>query len=365
MVNLIIQTAFVGDLALSIPLMRKVKALFPAEPLWLLCRKGLGELYLHLGLVDVIVEYDKSARRSWHKVHRELSRPNFHYIFCPHQSVRSQLLAARLKAEVKVGFYHPLNFWIFNHRPVRPMNLPESLRQLSLLTAVDHTLRTDFQNFAMRSELHNPATRKDTELSLPADLSAAARLSILDRTLLARETEPLDSGKNRNAQIFLAPGSVWATKRWTEKGFIEVGVHFQKLGYQVKLTGSASERELCERISQHIPHSENLAGRLSFQQTLQEFLHGQLLVTNDSGAMHLAALVELPTVSVFGPTTLDLGYRPWQSQAFIVQQDLSCRPCGLHGAQRCPLGTHECMQSIPAQRVISAGAKLLSQNPGR
>lgn len=75
----------------------------------------------------------------------------------------------------------------------------------------------------------------------------------------------------------------------------------------------------------------------------------------------MAAVVGLPTVAVFGPTTLDLGYRPWQSRAIVVQNNLlDCRPCGLHGAQRCPLGHHQCMKDLKVERVIQAFSKLLT-----
>jgi heptosyltransferase-2 len=87
----------------------------------------------------------------------------------------------------------------------------------------------------------------------------------------------------------------------------------------------------------------------------------ELVVTNDSAGQHLAALAGTKTVSVFGPTVLPFGFRPWNSQAIVVERfGLSCRPCGKHGPMKCPIGTHECMKSIRSNEVYQACERLLS-----
>jgi heptosyltransferase-2 len=77
----------------------------------------------------------------------------------------------------------------------------------------------------------------------------------------------------------------------------------------------------------------------------------------------LAALVSAPTVGIFGPTILEFGFRPWNSNAIVVEthKQLTCRPCGKHGPQVCPVGTHECMESINVETVWKAGQILLSR----
>jgi heptosyltransferase-2 len=70
--------------------------------------------------------------------------------------------------------------------------------------------------------------------------------------------------------------------------------------------------------------------------------------------MHMAALSGLPTVAAFGPTTLDLGYRPWSASAAVAQRDLPCRPCGKHGAERCPINSHACMAGLSPATVLGA-----------
>ena len=77
----------------------------------------------------------------------------------------------------------------------------------------------------------------------------------------------------------------------------------------------------------------------------------------------MAASVNTAVVVIFGPTTLELGFRPWSNNSKIVQNsNLNCRPCGKHGHQVCPLGHHHCMINIKADSVIKAALDLLNTN---
>jgi heptosyltransferase-2 len=240
-----------------------------------------------------------------------------------------------LKAKHKVGFYHWWNFFAFQTRILRPLHYPEALRQLSLLRAIGHEER-DWSRFT------NSKVRKTTLEFLSSSIPEVASMSL--------RPAPKKTEKN----LLIAPGSVWPTKQWTASGFKEVAQYFSSKGFRVCFVGSEQERRLCEEMARAIPGCENLAGQLPWPELLELMHQSAALVCNDSGAMHLATLVNLPIVSIFGPTTLDLGYRPWTEQAVVVQKDLTCRPCGKHGAKVCPLGTHACMKQISSQTVIEA-----------
>lgn len=167
------------------------------------------------------------------------------------------------------------------------------------------------------------------------------------------------SGRD-SRRVFLAPGSVWATKRWTVDGYATLARALLADGYQVELVGSGGERELCDGIAAQVPDLKNHAGKTSLSELVALFRTGAVLVCNDSGAMHAAAVAGLPTVAIFGPTVLAQGFRPWQNRALVVQRELGCRPCGKHGAKQCPIGTHECMKAITADDVRRAFDRLLS-----
>jgi heptosyltransferase-2 len=84
-----------------------------------------------------------------------------------------------------------------------------------------------------------------------------------------------------------------------------------------------------------------------------------LLVTNDSAPLHVAAARGTPTVAIFGATTRGLGFSPFQDRSRVVEVELSCRPCGLHGGNDCPAGHFRCMGEISTKMVLSACDEML------
>lgn len=346
MANLLIQTAYLGDLLLSIPLIKGIKRL-SKEPLELVARKGFADILKEGGLVDVVHEVDKKDWSTFDIITQKLRVRRFNWIISPHQSLRSANFVRQLKADKKIGFKTWWNFPAFDIRLARPMNFPDALRQLSLLRAVDPELSKRLEDLQIR--VHNRAplfTRAD----LP-EIPDWASMSI------AKFAKPRTA---REKRIFLAPGSQWATKKWTPEGFAATGKIYRARGYDVVLVGSTPEKEVCRVIAEQIPGSRNLCGETSLSELAELFSTGALLIVNDSGLMHLGAVAEIPTVAVFGPTTLDLGYRPWQPHALVVESDLGCRPCGKHGHQKCPIGTHACMKTISAQDVLATASSVES-----
>jgi heptosyltransferase-2 len=346
--HLVFQTAFPGDLFLSIPLMKRLRAFDPGTRVVLACRPGLGAFFLENGLADEIIEIDKKSAGGRSAALRRIWGEEWDYVFVPHESVRTALWMWRVRARrARVGFWKWWNGLFFDKRVVRPVHLPDALRQLALLAAVDPRV-AEWMALEETQTLASPATQASAVdlrepripdwASMKVDASAAAK----------------DSKK-----VFLAPGSVWATKRWTARGYEELAKTLLDNGYKVELVGSGAEKTLCDEIASHVPGVQNRAGQTSLSQLVGVLSSGAALVCNDSGAMHAAAAAGLPTVAIFGPTTLDLGFRPWNNRAVVVQRELKCRPCGKHGPQVCPIGTHECMESISAGEVWLALQRVL------
>jgi heptosyltransferase-2 len=87
-----------------------------------------------------------------------------------------------------------------------------------------------------------------------------------------------------------------------------------------------------------------------------------VLVTNDSAPLHVAAARGTPAVAVFGPTTRDLGFGPFHRASRIVEVELECRPCGLHGGRRCPKGHFRCMADVTPDEVLRAVGEVLGSS---
>jgi len=156
--------------------------------------------------------------------------------------------------------------------------------------------------------------------------------------------------------VAVAPGSVWATKRWTERGFSELARWAVAQRVVVVLVGTAGERDLCERVRTHAGHRViNLAGRTSPAELAAILELSSALLGNDSGPGHLAVAVGTPVVAIFGPTDPSRGFRPLGDRVLTVDlgTSLACRPCSVHGSHRCPRGHHRCMNDLQPADVIA------------
>lgn len=329
--NLVIQTAFLGDLILSIPLLRQIKKLFPADELGVVCKKGLGEFLLREKVVDHVFEVEKSNRLSYVQAIQKINQKQVRHLYCVHRSIRSVLMAAQIKSEKRIGFSSFLGFWIFDDSVDFLHEAPEAIRQFKILeTSAAHIrdlfLSDDFSRYNEMSELP------------PAEFSFG-------------EPQPRTPAK----RVALFPGSVWNTKRWTEEGYRELAHIFLNSGYEVDLLGGPDEKELCEKIANGDSRLRLLAGRTSIADTIQNIKEYALVVSNDSAPTHMASYAGVPVVTIFGPTTSRMGFRPWARKAQVVENNqVSCRPCGPHGHQTCPLGHHLCMKTVSSRQVAQA-----------
>ena len=127
---LYIQTAFLGDLLLAVPALKRLRQMYPRDPIHLLCRKGLGEFFLREALVDRVISDFKGAKPTLGEAKRLFAGSDYHLLICPHQSLRSSLIAARVSATKKIGFDGFVNRFIFHQTYPRPIKWPETLRQL-------------------------------------------------------------------------------------------------------------------------------------------------------------------------------------------------------------------------------------------
>ncbi|MGZ3692169.1 MAG: glycosyltransferase family 9 protein [Pseudobdellovibrio sp.] len=337
-INLVVQTAFLGDVILSIPVLKRIKKIFPKQDLVIVCKRGLGQFLLNERIVDRVIEVRKSDKGSYAEALNVIKQYKVNHIFCLHRSIRSLLFVSKIKANKKIGFSSLLGFWFLDEQVEYVKENPEVIRQFKILINEDEEVAEQFSNSDYKK--FNQLVEEIPEFFA---------------------FEKIEITKTTSKHIAVFPGSVWATKRWTKEGFIALVHRLIESGYKVDLFGSPDEQELCYEIAGHFDGVVVLAGKLSIADTLTHLSEYDCVISNDSASTHMAAYKNIPVISIFGPTTLDLGFRPWTNQAAVVENKLmKCRPCGAHGHQKCPLGHHNCMNSITPEHVMQALSQLLS-----
>jgi heptosyltransferase-2 len=336
---LVVQTSFLGDTVLTLPLLSEIKRRFPSSQLSLLCTP-LGQALLtgHPAVDETIVDDKKSADRGWLGLWRKaklLRKKGFTLALCPHKSFRSGLLLFLAKIPYRVGFAQSKSSFLFHVRVNRNAERHDVERTLSILEGVG--IRTE-----------------ECERLLDLPISAETREEVAQRLRsLGVDTSRLLVG--------LHPGSVWATKRWSAEGFARlIGMLKEKYSCEILLFGGPEDAEVIAQVQNLCgDRAVSLIERIALPELPAALGLCKVLVTNDSGPMHVAVARAVPVVAIFCATTPGLGFYPYSSKAIVLEKDLPCRPCSSHGGRRCPLGTEDCIRLIGPEQVFQAVERLL------
>jgi len=173
----------------------------------------------------------------------------------------------------------------------------------------------------------------------------------------------LELGLDRGQTLIgIAPGSINSTaKRWPAERFAMVADRLAgEMGAAVLLLGSSGEQEVLEQVQHHCrSRVYNLAGKVNLSQaiTLIDCLQG--LITNDSGGMHIAAALRVPTVAIFGPTEWNTTYPLSPASRVVRKEGVPCAPCML---RECPIPGHPCMTGVTVEMVLNAFYALLEHH---
>jgi heptosyltransferase-2 len=327
---LIVQTAFIGDVILATPLAEAVQRRFPGSRVDFVAIPAAANILEKNPFVDRVVIFDKRGRQrgliALLKFAANLRNEQYDLALVPHRSLRSALLVWLAKIPQRIGFNRSsaLAGWLFTARvPYRQKHEVE--RNLDLLRALNGAVPTPSPKI------------------------------IWDET----DTRIVDGfcGENKNGKWFcaLAPGSVWATKRWPAERFAALARRLiAETGARIFLIGGPSDAELCARLAREIGGAcINTAGKLTLCQSAALLDRCRILVSNDSAPTHLGVATKCKVITIFGPTVPAFGFAPFGDGHAVIEKNLPCRPCSSHGGKRCPIGTHACMLEISVEEVFS------------
>jgi heptosyltransferase-2 len=333
--SLVIQTSFLGDTVLTTPLLAQLANRGPVD---VVTTPAAAVLLANHPAVRTVIPYDKrGADRGivglW-RLARRLRAAGYDIAFLAQGSWRSAALALLAGIPNRVGF-------------------TTSAGRLLYTKQVPY--RDDLHHAARLLTLSRPNGREPTTAELRPSLAPGEpERRVVDELLAAagvRAGEPL---------VALAPGSVWATKRWPY--FPELAAELGS-DARVVIVGSAGDAPLATAIVAAAPSAIDTTGQLSLLASAELIGRCAALVTNDSAPLHLASAMGTPTVALFGPTVPDFGFGPLAPRASVVGHDtLPCRPCDRHGPAVCPLGHHRCMREL-SPTLVAERTRALLLNP--
>ena len=338
---LVIQTAFLGDVVLTLPLLAAIRARFPHAHLTILTTSRNAPILNGQPGVDTVMTYDKRGRqkglRGMWTVVCAVRAQDFDLVISPHRSVRSALLAVCSGSLQRIGFAQWHTRWAYTATVPRHVTLHEVERNMQLLQALQPTGPLP----PLRLSVHvAPEARRYAR----HDFVAAG---VASDTVL----------------VGLIPGAQWGTKRWPAERFAALVERLNaRANTRCVLFGSPQDRPIADAITTACRGLVlDFIGKTPLQ-TLPAYLERcTVVVSNDTGPMHIAAALGKPIVALYGPTTTAMGFTPYGVPWEEISVMLACRPCNAHGPHHCPLSHWRCMLDLSVERVIGGVERLLQR----
>lgn len=158
--------------------------------------------------------------------------------------------------------------------------------------------------------------------------------------------------------IALCPGAAFGdSKRWPYEYFAEIANEKLNAGWQVWLFGSEKDKEVTEKIQQATQNRcSHLAGQLQLNETVNLLSKTRIVISNDSGLLHVAAALDIPLIGIYGSTTADFTPPLSDKKAILGVDNLNCRPCF---QRHCQFGHLKCLKDILPAQVQAAIEKLV------
>jgi len=327
-------TNWVGDAVMSLPALRALRRRFPQARISILAKPWVADLYARENVCDDLIPYTADTLGEKLAAARALRPRHFDTAILLQNAFEAAAISYAAGIPERIGYSRDgRGFLLTRAIPVpRPGEIPrhERFYYLELLRRAGIIAELP-QSGAIRLEV-----------------APTARAAGLDRF------HQLGLGEN---VIGVSPGAAYGTaKRWLPERFAKSANQLAgELSATVAIFGSTAERELCSSIAASITtRVRNFAGETNLAEFIDLAAACRVYLTNDSGAMHIASALGVPTVAVFGATD-DQATGPTGPLAKVVREPVECSPCL---KRECPID-HRCMTRVSAERVAETALELL------
>ena len=339
--TVIFRLSSLGDILLTTPFIRALrKAAGPDAQIDFVVKEQYVDLVRYNPHLSVIHTLESSGgMTALFSLAASLRMQKYEVIFDLHKSLRTAALRLLLRSPRSE---------VVNKRTVRRWELVHWKRGIGkgFLNAVERYCET-LRPYGITPDVNG------LEIAIPEDV-------------LRRTAEQVAARMNPHTKVVIGicPGARHFTKRWPWNKYVDVARRLIKdQGASILLFGGQEERDICERIAQQLPAAPvlNLAGSFSILETAAAMDACAVVVTNDSGLMHLAAARKRPVAALFGSTTRELGFFPYGTKSIAIEEvGLPCRPCSHIGLDHCPEKHFRCMLDLSVDEVVGAVQRLIA-----
>lgn len=328
---LVINLMHIGDLLLVTPVLRTLRTNYPDAHIALLADAKLADLVKYNHNIDELISIDKKGYHNklatYLQFVKGIRQQNFDMVINLHANERASFIAALSGAKKIVG-YATFGLGIFFDQVIENRK------------AIKHQVHAHFD--VLRETL-GITKFDDRGLEMWLDDAAEQRAGVI-----WQEAFPRIQGK----VIGLNIGASWETKRWRKEYYAQLADELLDKGYGVAYYGGPMDVGIVEETIALMRNKKHellatFTGKMTLLELAALLKKCNVLVTNDTGPMHVAVAMNVPLVSMFGPSPVP-GFYPYSETSIVIKSPMPCHPCGKH---QCPT-KHECMWQIHVDTVM-------------
>ena len=320
---IVIDLLYLGDLMFATPFFKELRKNFPRARIDLIVNSNFHPIMEGNSNLDNVYAYNKKWTFGQNiKFAKLLRNNNYDLGINIHGSWRTTLLLKLIGPSYTIGYGKKGQGLFFSRRLTQPRNRHMVDVYLQVLQKMGLKVDAGLPSLEIKKNIRDEVDKK----LINWGISPKERL------------------------IALNTAGTWPTKRWTTKGFAQLGDELNRKYGKVILVGSQEDLSLVEKIVNLMETKPVIAtGKTSLQELAALLARCDLVISNDSGPVHVAAAVGTSTITIFGPSD-DVKYRPLGENHKVVKANIDCRPCGKH---LCPFGHHQCMTQINPVKILN------------
>ncbi|KAF0159250.1 MAG: heptosyltransferase II [Syntrophaceae bacterium] len=326
-------TNWVGDAVMTLPAVASVRAAYPRAHLAILAKPPIDDIYKMFSAADEIIPYENKYdnpvgvfQLAW-----RLRLKKFDAAILLQNAVEAAIMTLASGIPLRAGFNTDGRGFLLTH-PIRRTGEILKVHQVDYYLEMVKALGCADIDRAMHLETHiSPATARD-----------------IIKQYVPGNGEPV---------IGIAPGATYGpAKRWMPERFAAAADRLSaELAARVVLFGGKSDWEIAEQVRKNARADMiNIAGKTTLQEAVYCISQCRLFISNDSGLMHVAGALNIPTVAIFGSTN-PVTTSPAGEKTILVRKPVSCSPCL---KKTCPTD-FRCMTLITVDNVVAAANTLL------
>lgn len=323
---LIIRFSSIGDIILTTPVIRALKTQVEQAEIHYLTKEKYGELLAYNPYIDKLHLFDGDLK----KIVKTLEDQEFDHIIDLHNSLRSNRIVSIMKMHsLKVNKLNWAKWLLVNFK----------INKLPKIHIVDRYLETvkyfDAYNDKQGLDYFIPPKDEINKAELPESF--------------------------RKNYILFAIGAQHSTKKLPAEKIISI---CKKINLPIILSGGKEDFETAEHIKQHAGEQVlNACGAYNINRSADLVKHATLVITHDTGLMHIASALKKDIISVWGNTVPDFGMYPYkagENSQIIEVKNLKCRPCSKIGYKKCPKKHFKCMNNIDEEKIVTVSKKIFN-----